>query len=483
MKTLLIIFALLIWNLAAAQQKFSREEMIEDISFFGRLLINNDPISTVEEKKASRLYFEKKLTTFDKNDLSTGEFIRYLRELKSIAKYDSHAGISFTDTVPPTNLFPLPVIVMDRKLFVNIENDSIPFGSIIHSINGIGTSEILYKLTGGDTTSTLKLGKLVNEFFYLYYLILGPSEQFIIEYSLKSENKIKKTTVRGIDIFKYLEVDTQKTFPLHRDFFYTQYYPETDTYYLQLNSFSWPSIKDSNQSIQTFQHLFDSLFTDIKRKQAKNVIIDLKNNLGGEMSIAILLFSYFIDSSMSVAGTFKLPADVTLSNLVSINKIPVENDSSAIAILNKYKQHTVTEGQHDKGTFEQSLSPNLNKFNGNLYVLISGRTFSAAVDFTALIKAYNKAVLVGEKVGSSIYNSTAGLILQYQLPNTKLIIETPIVSLNFSDQITSKLPEKYISPDIKLSFESRYKYFLEKKDADLEETLLLIQQKHLKEKN
>ncbi|WP_394365416.1 hypothetical protein [Niabella yanshanensis] len=114
---------------------------------------------------------------------------------------------------------------------------------------------------------------------------------------------------------------------------------------------------------------------------------------------------------------------------------------------------------------------------------MGGTTASASVDFTALIKAYNKGMLIGESVGSSIHNTTAGLILTYRLPHTKLEINTPIVNLDFSGEIIKKLPEKYISPDLKFPIELRYKYFLQKKDVDLEETLRLIRQRQSEESN
>ncbi|HTG57608.1 MAG TPA: S41 family peptidase, partial [Niabella sp.] len=340
MKIRLVVLSLIFCNLASAQKKFSQKELVEDLAFFGNLLINNDPISTIEEKQASAASLEKALKSFDKTNLTTAEFIKYLRSLKSLTKYDMHAGISFTDTIPPTNLFPLPVISIDKKLFVNAENDLIPFGSNIRSINGISTSEILYQLTGGDTTNTFKLEKLANEFFYLYYLFLGNPEQFVIEYALNNTNESQTITVKGVSIFEYLETDARKIFPLHRDFVFTQYYPEISTYYLSLNSFLWPAVNDTKLTTNPFQHFFDSLFIDIKNKQVRNLIIDLKYNPGGDISTPSLLFSYFIDSSLAIKGTFKYPAFIPFQNLVAINNIPIA-DSLARATLNEYQQHSV----------------------------------------------------------------------------------------------------------------------------------------------
>ncbi len=65
----------------------------------------------------------------------------------------------------------------------------------------------------------------------------------------------------------------------------------TETYVIQLNSFNWIEEKLEND-YGVFQDKFDQLFKDIKKQKAKNLIIDLRFNMGGNSFIPGLFYSY-----------------------------------------------------------------------------------------------------------------------------------------------------------------------------------------------
>jgi len=74
----------------------------------------------------------------------------------------------------------------------------------------------------------------------------------------------------------------------------------------------------------------------------------------------------------------------------------------------------------------QGLSPNPIHFDGNVYVLISGLTFSGGSEFAALAKNYTKAIFLGEETGGGYYGNTSGNFLRFTLPNTQLTGRIPL---------------------------------------------------------
>ena len=56
------------------------------------------------------------------------------------------------------------------------------------------------------------------------------------------------------------------------------------------------------------------------------------------------------------------------------------------------------------------------KFQGNLFLLTSGRTFSSAADFTAVIKDYQFGTIIGEETGG--LRQCFGDVLSFTMPGT-----------------------------------------------------------------
>jgi hypothetical protein len=82
--------------------------------------------------------------------------------------------------------------------------------------------------------------------------------------------------------------------------------------------------------------------------------------------------------------------------------------------------------------------------------------------------------IVGEAIGGSHHSITAGTDITYQLPHTGIKATVPLMLINFSDELYKKVPEMYIIPDVELSEETYYNYFLLQQDPELETVFELI---------
>ena len=85
-------------------------------------------------------------------------------------------------------------------------------------------------------------------------------------------------------------------------------------------------------------------------------------------------------------------------------------------------------------------------------------------------------MIVGEQMGGSYRSLTAGKMLTYQLPNTKIELAAPIMVVDFADELYQKIDEEKITPDLIFSDDETYQYFLEKKDLEMERVFQLIKE-------
>ncbi len=127
-------------------------------------------------------------------------------------------------------------------------------------------------------------------------------------------------------------------------------------------------------------------FTAVRDGGIQNVILDLRDNPGGNSRVANAFIRYL---PVSDYDTFSV--DVRFGPFLWHNKAQTAKNDAADGLA----------------------------FNGNLYVLTSATTFSSAVDFATLLSDNGLATLVGETPGNM--PSSYGDVLSFQTPNAKLL--------------------------------------------------------------
>src|SRR6201995_85318 len=66
-----------------------------------------------------------------------------------------------------------------------------------------------------------------------------------------------------------------------------------------------------------------------------------------------------------------------------------------------------------------------NHYEGQVFILIGGNSFSATTLFAGSLKGQKNVTLVGEETGGGYYGNTAWIIPDVTLPNTKLRFRLP----------------------------------------------------------
>jgi len=165
---------------------------------------------------------------------------------------------------------------------------------------------------------------------------------------------------------------------------------------------------------------FKRSFKELKKDHIKNLIIDVRSNGGGDAGLSTLLTRYIIDHKFKLADslyTIKPPSEYK----------KYMQKSFWYGMLIDLVTSKDKEGKYHFRYFEKHYySPKTkNHYEGQVYILIGGNSFSATTLFAGDLKGQKNVTLVGEETGGGYYGNTAWIIPDVTLPNTGLRFRLP----------------------------------------------------------
>ncbi len=208
---------------------------------------------------------------------------------------------------------------------------------------------------------------------------------------------------------------------------------------LTLNTFS-------NGGGRHLRSFIKKSFKTLEQQQVKNLIIDIRGNGGGDINMSVLLTKYLRNSPFKVADS-AYSISKNFRPFSGNIKTGFWSNISLLFITRKKK-----DGLYHFGYWERHLYHPKTKyhFNGNVYVLINGPTFSASTLFCNAVKGQENIKLVGEEAGGGWYGNNGVMIPDIILPNTKLRVRLPFFRLVQYNHVAKKgsgvLPDIYIPP-------------------------------------
>jgi len=174
-----------------------------------------------------------------------------------------------------------------------------------------------------------------------------------------------------------------------------------------------------DQQKRGLEGFYQDAFQQMAANRTKVLILDLRDNGGGDDRLGTLLLSYLLDKPF-----------VHYKDIVA-------NDSS-FSLESRIRLPYKTERREDNlhhiidypnlGVV-QSSSPT---FSGKVYVLMNGGSFSAAAEVITQLHNHRRAEFIGEEAGGAYDGNNAGTIARVTLPNTKLTLLVPLMSYYLS---------------------------------------------------
>lgn len=264
-------------------------------------------------------------------------------------------------------------------------------GATIETINGEIApivSRQLLELRHGDTP--LNRANLLGPAFQLYYAkVFGTPAQFTLK--LKQNDQISEVTLPASKMTAVLGKRSDK---FADNFSYRAL--NSNTAYLKIGSFSWPDEQETAAFTQ-------QAFSQIKQSGAKTLIIDVRENRGGNDSVWIdYVLPYLADKPYRVGSWAKKKVIASRASA---------SEPAGLVIDSEFKIW-----------YQPQLSNPL-RFTGKVVVLTGRRTYSSAVQFSNVMQDFGFATLAGES-GYARARSTGGIQF-FTLPHTKLNIIVP----------------------------------------------------------
>jgi C-terminal processing protease CtpA/Prc len=202
-----------------------------------------------------------------------------------------------------------------------------------------------------------------------------------------------------------------------------------------------------------FKVFIDSTFDVIKKDKIENIIIDIRENGGGNSLVGDQLFKYISKEKFTQFGKTIIKYSQLQKDFYKVN---CEDDSTNCETYNYLKKQE--NGKTEVIENENLISPNTNQFNGKIFLLTSLKTFSSASTFAQCFKNYKMGTIVGEETGGWIV--AYGDKITTTLPVTNLTIT--ISQKKFYTVGATDKDFHGIIPDIKINSENALDFTLKK---------------------
>ncbi|MET0636327.1 MAG: S41 family peptidase [Chitinophagaceae bacterium] len=344
----------------------------------------------------------------------------------------------YLDTVKLTRLFPLSLKIWDNNAVVaqnlNRRDSLLTRGTIIRSINGTPITTIvdsLFKFIPTDGYNiTHKYQALSNRGYFgsLYSTVYGFRRQYEIGY-LDSLGNRKNVVI-------------------------TPYYPAADTAgrallaarpripkpsarerktrqlnavrLLKIDTVSQVAMMDLNSFSRGYglRGFFRRSFRALKKNNIRYLIIDVRGNGGGSVTNSTILTKYLADHRFKIGDS--LYAVARRKKYGRYIRHDLTNRIFMTFFTSRKRDGLYHFSYFERHTFKPHRK---NHFDGRVFVITGGNSFSATTLFASAIRNQQNVTLVGEETGGAAYGNNAWLIPDVRLPGTGVGFRLPLFRL------------------------------------------------------
>ncbi|WP_106915446.1 S41 family peptidase [Chryseobacterium aurantiacum] len=369
--------------------------------------------------------------------------------------------------------------ISNDQMYIIQNNDSIENiqpGTEILSINNIPVSDYIKKyrsLISSDGYNTTFQPYFLKDLFFNYYTAEnGLSDKATIETLYKGE---KQTYTLSREFKSDTDVEKDKEMKKRtEDKKLNDYVAASNSYNRSFRFLDKDStiayIKVKSFSREYSEEFYKKTFSKIKSAKASYLIIDVRNNYGGSLYEINNLYSYLADKPFTLIKPSQVTSrDVPLRTNYFRKSTPLEFAFKSIAYPSYFFAQAFSTYTKDGKVFykmkaDKPTKPNKEAFNGKVFVLINGGSFSASSIITAKLKNDKRATLVGEETGGANDGTVAGFYSYQKLPNSE--IRFPIGLLLVQPDINFSDSKKGVVPDVVIH--ESMQDIIDKKDPQLD---------------
>lgn len=419
--------------------KMAAAPLIEDIVLLKKILEANHPSLYWYTSKDSIDYYFKETMAGITDSLNEVEYKNRLSKLVARIRC-GHTTVRFSKAYGKVAAmyrypqFPLSLKVWDDSLVVlgsAYRNDSIfKRGTIITAINGrtpVQLLDTIYQYISTDGYGVNHKSQTVSGNFPGWYkTILGDVDSVYNIRYIDSTGNEKKTMLKAyrpvVDTSRQGRQETRGQGLIRREIRKLTLINKRSmiidtaegTAFIRLTTFTGGRLKNFfRRSFKTLSKLF-----------IQHLVVDLRENGGGNVSNSIRLTQYLIDKPFKVGDTvaavgrkFEYGRYIkpTLIYWMAMN-FGASKEKDGKIHYRRYERHYYAPKE-------------TNHFNGKVYLIQGGYTFSAATMFIAQLQGQPNVKVLGEETGGGYYGNSAMHIPKITLPNSGIVVSLPMYRL------------------------------------------------------
>lgn len=334
-------------------------------------------------------------------------------------------------------------------MIVNVGTNIIVYGPILYnpilSINGKPMSEWLTKTARHVSADTPYIAHSLLEFWFPKYLWLelGEIDQFRLR--LRREGQKARNIIvpaRTVSEMKASARERKPSFSLNANA-RVAHMLDNGIAYLRTGPFYNAENPAKVWDNTAFIAFIDNAFETFLKHNAETLLLDLRQNPGGNNSFSDHMVAWIADKPFRFASVFRIKSSLlaAASNQARIDANPEAKKGVSGNLAKKYAEYPP--GESFEFQIPMSSPRTGQRFKGRVFALVNRHSYSNAVNVAAILQDYKFGVIIGEK--TSDMATTYGSGETFRLSRTGINVTFPKSHIIRPSGVTQS---DGVSPDI-----------------------------------
>lgn len=394
-------------------QNILRDQAIKDINYLVASLESIHPnlYAYTSKEDISRAVEELK-SSIPREGIDTRAFSLNLSEMVALFK-EGHTEVRFrlqefrSFIANGGKVFPLSIGIMNGRVFIRDKTSRYNHHEII-SINGSEVSQLIEKfkrITSAEKES-FKDAVIEKRFSRLCWSEFGNVENFNLLLSFEGKHYQVPIQASGYDVVRAkLKTNNYSLEVINKDIAFIDF--------------------DDMSDLSKFKKFLKESFDNINESGIDTLIIDLRNNPGGDSRLGDELISYIYDGKYRQVDNMNVKSSKLQKRYFRKNYIkPYLYPLFPLVFLHPVGRATFGKNgkEHSIDFKEKNAAGSIQTYRGVVYVLVSNFTYSSAHILANAIDHYNMGTIMGEETGS--FKVFFGDNVEFQLPDSKIVVSS-----------------------------------------------------------
>ncbi|MEM8900327.1 MAG: S41 family peptidase [Bacteroidota bacterium] len=354
--------------------------------------------------------------------------------------------------VEHSSMLPIGVKIVGNSVFITKDfgaNGSLTKGMEILSINDEDIHEILSKLrsyiSADGYNVSWKTDRISNNFSYYLSYLFGKQESFKLKVQSPYLNKTEFITISGLTEDNWNKNSLPEAPLTYRKGNWNYQTFDNQVAYLSLATFARG---------QQFRNYIDQIFEKIGEDSIGSLIIDLRDNYGGNDINGKYLYTYLAREPFYYYKEYEVSSvlDATIIKdidcCISLEEFDFLKVTSSIGEDKRRLIDDFQQTGYDNPN--EMMSPTRNAFQGKVYLIVNGGSFSVTSDFASKFHEMKRGVIIGEETGGGYYGNTSGIDKLLLLPHTNVRVNLNLIKYVNNRELSTHPFGRGVIPDINI---------------------------------